>query len=203
MTHDPQVDPCLRHRGPSGAISEACVSIVPVNLDVSCQDCKEEDSGVARCGTDWAFGRFTACEAARSRPRCAGGHGGNRMMGSATAGQGPATTWAEPFGALYWRIRVQSYLLAAAFVAVAPLGYWPYALGRDASALMYVVSPDGEALAVVDRHANRLPTPSESAYIARKFIVNLYELNSPRAHLISIAEAVNSYSTMSSKEYKP
>jgi hypothetical protein len=93
-----------------------------------------------------------------------------------------AAPWTEPFSALYWRIRVQSYLLAAALVCVAVLGVLLYRLGSSSASLVYMVAPDGEAIAVLDRHANRLPSRAESTHVARRFVSLFWGLNSSTVH---------------------
>src|SRR2546427_12824995 len=82
--------------------------------------------------------------------------------------------WAEPFSAMYWRIRVQTHLLAMAFMVVLVMGYWLFVLGSRASAHVYEIHPNGEATYVGSRESNLAPRPAEAQYVANKFGELLY-----------------------------
>ena len=97
--------------------------------------------------------------------------------------------WVEPFAAMFWRIRVQGYLLGAALLGLVVQGFWLYRLGSRASAHVYEVHPDGKATYIGDREANLAPRPMEARYVARRFVELLYGWNSSTVHQ-DLAEVV-------------
>ena len=109
--------------------------------------------------------------------------------------------WAEPFSALYWRIRVQTYLLASAFVVIALFGFWLYSLSAKASALVYVVNGGGEAVSIGNREANREPTEAEVRHVAKHLVELLYGFNSSTVHQ-DLAEALSMCSASLAKQLR-
>jgi len=110
-------------------------------------------------------------------------------MPSTPERDGPSK-WLEPFAAMFWRIRVQSYLLVLALVGLVVQGFWLYRLGTRASAHVYEVHPDGKATYIGDRDANLAPRPMEARYVARRFVELLYGWNSSTVHQ-DLAEVVS------------
>ena len=110
-------------------------------------------------------------------------------------------SWVEPFAALFWRIRVQSYLLAAALAVISILGVCLYNLATNATALVYVVAPDGQATAISNNEVTRSPTVAESTFVAKAFIELLFGFNSSTVHN-DIAQAVGMCSAAMAKQLR-
>lgn len=104
------------------------------------------------------------------------------QLASTKAASEQSAQWAEPFSAMYWRIKVQSYLIIIAFLAVTVLGYGLFRVATAATALVYIVAPDGEAIAVLDREANRAPSKAEVDHYTKQFIESMYGFNSSTVH---------------------
>jgi hypothetical protein len=91
---------------------------------------------------------------------------------------GRCPQYLEPFAAMFWRLRIQSYLLALAFVVALVEGVLLYRAAAYASAHVYEIHPDGRAMYVGEREANLAPRRIEVERVARDFIEALYGWNS-------------------------
>jgi hypothetical protein len=101
-----------------------------------------------------------------------------------------AARWAEPFSAMYARIRYQSYLVLGLVVVILVLGIELFVLGSRASAHVYEVRPDGSAEYIGDRSANVAPRAAEAKFVAKRFTELLIGWNSSTA-LKDVTDAVN------------
>ena len=63
---------------------------------------------------------------------------------------------------MFWRLRVQSYIIVAALLVIAVQGVLLYSLGARASAHVYEVHPDGQTFYIGEREANLAPRASEA-----------------------------------------
>ena len=100
------------------------------------------------------------------------------------------STWAEPFAAMFWRMRVQSGVLALSVISTAILGFLVVRMATGHAALVYVIEPNGHAQVVQHWIGSSLPVAHEASYVASTFVELLYGRNSSTVHE-NIAQAVS------------
>ncbi len=101
-----------------------------------------------------------------------------------------APHWAEPFGAMFARVRYGTWLIALLGGALLVSSILNYRLATRAAAHVYEVRPDGSAAFVADRESNVAPRPAEARFVAKRFIEHLYGWNSSTV-LEDVTNAVN------------